>query len=69
MLNVHTIPQIQGDLTGYRSMLRVDPAGRCSGLLLPQDSLAITPFFQDQIELEGADENVTRSAHIHLLIA
>lgn len=52
--------QIQGDLTGYTSLLRVDPLSRCAGLLLPQDAMAITPFFQDQIELEGAEEGMAR---------
>lgn len=52
--------QIQGDLTGYIPILRVDPLSRCAGLLLPQDALAITPFFQDQIELEGAEEGMAR---------
>ena len=53
--------QVQGDLEGYKPILRTDPMSRCSALLLPQDTLAITPFFQDQIELEGnEDANMNR---------
>ena len=48
-------------MAGYSCILRTDPLSRCAAMLLPQDSLAITPLFQDQIELEGADSaNIAR---------
>lgn len=47
--------QSQDSATSYMPMLRTDPMSRCAALLLPQDTLAITPFFNEQIELEGID--------------
>lgn len=53
-----TSAKVQGDLDGYQPILRTDPMSRCSALLLPQDTLAITPFFQDQAELEGQEGSI-----------
>lgn len=38
--------------------LRVDPNSRCAALTLPQDALAILPFFESQTDLDiDMDQN------------
>ncbi|KAI9608185.1 hypothetical protein KEM48_003453 [Puccinia striiformis f. sp. tritici PST-130] len=57
-ISLHTfekLPQItQGDLPrDFQAQLEVDPLSRCAVLLLPQATLAVLPFFQDQLDLDG----------------
>ena len=44
----------------FRSSLRVDPLSRCAALSLPNNAIAILPFYQTQAEfdvIEGEEEN------------
>ncbi|EFP85411.2 uncharacterized protein PGTG_11767 [Puccinia graminis f. sp. tritici CRL 75-36-700-3] len=57
-ISLHTfekLPQItQGDLPrDFQGQLEVDPLSRCAVLLLPQATLAVLPFFQDQLDLDS----------------
>lgn len=53
-ISLHTfekLPQItQGDILSWRPTLVVDPQSRCAALLLPQSTLAVLPFTQDQLD-------------------
>ncbi|OAV95953.1 hypothetical protein PTTG_04786 [Puccinia triticina 1-1 BBBD Race 1] len=57
-ISLHTfekLPQItQGDLPrDFQAQLEADPLSRCAVLLMPQATLAVLPFFQDQLDLDG----------------
>ncbi|PLW07812.1 hypothetical protein PCANC_21051 [Puccinia coronata f. sp. avenae] len=61
-ISLHTfekLPQItQGDLPrDFQAQLEIDPLCRCAVLLLPQATLAVLPFFQDQLDLDGLGHN------------
>lgn len=61
-VSLHTfekLPQItQGHLPrDFQAQLEVDPLSRCAVLLLPQATLAVLPFFQDQLDLDGLGLN------------
>lgn len=43
--------------------LRADPLSRCAGLSLPQDSIAILPFYQTQAELDVMEQD-QKSRHV-----
>lgn len=42
-----------------RTLLRADPNSRCAALSLPQDAIAILPFYQSQAELDLMDVDQT----------
>ena len=50
-----TCYQMNGDLARFKALLRVDPASSCAALSLPQDSIAIIPFYQNQADLDMMD--------------
>ena len=36
----------------FQSLLRADPESRCAALLLPQNTLAVLPFYQSQADID-----------------
>lgn len=58
-VSIHTFeraPQLEAGLpAAFTPVLRVDPACRCSALLLPHDAIAVLPLYQDASEL-GLDD-------------
>ncbi|EPQ53745.1 hypothetical protein GLOTRDRAFT_107026 [Gloeophyllum trabeum ATCC 11539] len=60
-VSIHTYeraPQLMSlDAPLYQSQLRVDPLSRVAALSLPNDALAILPFYQSQAELDVLDQD------------
>ncbi|KZT18929.1 hypothetical protein NEOLEDRAFT_1142724 [Neolentinus lepideus HHB14362 ss-1] len=60
-VSIHTYeraPQLMSlDAPLFRSQLRVDPLSRCAALSLPNDAIAILPFYQSQAELDVMDQD------------
>ncbi|KDQ53751.1 hypothetical protein JAAARDRAFT_136615 [Jaapia argillacea MUCL 33604] len=60
-VSIHTYeraPQLLSlDSSLFRSELRVDPSSRCAALSLPNDAIAILPFYQSQAELDVMDQD------------
>ncbi|EPQ29659.1 uncharacterized protein PFL1_02879 [Pseudozyma flocculosa PF-1] len=58
-VSIHTYeraPQLsQGLPSTFNQTLAVDPASRCAALLLPQDAIAVLPFYQDMSDLDFYD--------------
>ncbi|TFY80517.1 hypothetical protein EWM64_g3505, partial [Hericium alpestre] len=63
-VSIHTYeraPQLLSlDSSLFRAELRTDPDSRCAALLLPQDALAILPFYQTQAELDELESSRAR---------
>ncbi|TFK49248.1 hypothetical protein OE88DRAFT_1662681 [Heliocybe sulcata] len=60
-VSIHTYeraPQLMSvDAPLFRSQLRVDPLSRCAALSLPNDAIAVLPFYQSQAELDVMDQD------------
>ncbi|KAN0059656.1 mRNA cleavage and polyadenylation factor subunit [Thecaphora frezii] len=58
-VSIHTYeraPQLSAGLpSNFNQIFSVDPSSRCAALLLPEDSLAVLPFYQDMSDLEFYD--------------
>ncbi|TFY69793.1 hypothetical protein EVG20_g3009 [Dentipellis fragilis] len=67
-VSIHTYeraPQLLSlDSSLFRAELRTDPSSRCAALMLPQDALAILPFYQSQAELDVLEQDQSRARDV-----
>ncbi|KAA1478696.1 hypothetical protein DENSPDRAFT_845850 [Dentipellis sp. KUC8613] len=67
-VSIHTYeraPQLLSlDSSLFRAELRTDPSSRCAALMLPQDALAILPFYQSQAELDILEQDQSRARDV-----
>lgn len=54
------------DSSLFHARLRVDPLSRCAVLSIPNDALAIIPFYQTQVELDAMDVDSSRNRYVSI---